>query len=93
MGQVYWSITVSIDPHDTDNLPFTGLKALFDMASTPIRANIKPMKVQFWKNDSAKDAIATLSFEGWIASMAITPGDGVNHEMNLRLVPKLKKEP
>ena len=89
MGQQFFSITASVDAHDTDNLPFSIVRTLFELANLPTRDKIKPVKFSFWTDDSKTNAIAVFSFEGWISSLSISGGGGGNHEVNLRIVPSL----
>jgi hypothetical protein len=67
MGSLHTSIRVWADFHDDTNLPHAAMKKLFDMANVVTRDKIKEMKIEYWKDDSHKDALAAYSFKGWIS--------------------------
>ena len=66
MGSLSTRIRVWADLHDDQNLPFSAVKKLFDLANVVTRDKIKAMKIEFWKDESQKDALCTYSFNGWI---------------------------
>ena len=66
MGSLATSIRVWADLHDTVNLPFGTVKHFFDLANVVTREKIKPVKIEFWKDDSQQDALISYSFNGWI---------------------------
>ncbi len=83
---------VTIDMHDTDNLSFGTLQALFQIASNVTRDSIKDVKITFWTDESQTDAICTYSFRGWISNYATTSGSGANHTLQLSLQPALDEK-
>jgi hypothetical protein len=66
MGSLSTRIRVWADLHDDTNLPFSTVKSLFDLANVVTRDKIKPIKIEFWKDDSQQDALISYSFNGWI---------------------------
>lgn len=66
MGSLSTKIRVWADLHDDVNLPFSVVKSLFDLANVVTRDKIKPVKIEFWKDDSQQDALISYSFNGWI---------------------------
>jgi hypothetical protein len=42
------------------------VKHLFDLSNVVTRDKIKPIKIEFWKDDSQQDALLSYSFNGWI---------------------------
>ena len=66
MGSLSTKIRVWADLHDDQNLPFSTVKQLFDMANVVTRDKIKPIKIEFWKDDTQQDALVSYSFNGWI---------------------------
>ncbi len=66
MGSLSTKIRVWADLHDDVNLPFGTVKHLFDLANVVTRDKIKPIKIEFWKDDSQQDALISYSFNGWI---------------------------
>ena len=67
MGSLRTSIRVWADFHDDTNLPHASVKKLFDLANVVTRDKIKDMKIEYWKDDSHKDALAAYNFKGWIS--------------------------
>jgi hypothetical protein len=72
MGSLGTLIRVWADFHDDQNLPFSAMKKLFDMANVVTQDKIKPMKIEFWKDDARQDALCTYSFNGWIRRFETT---------------------
>jgi GH24 family phage-related lysozyme (muramidase) len=66
MGSLSTKIRIWADLHDDVNLPFSTVKHLFDMANVVTRDKIRPVKIEFWKDDSQQDALISYSFNGWI---------------------------
>ena len=66
MGSLSTKIRVWADLHDDVNLPFSMVKSLFDLSNVVTRDKIKPIKIEFWKDDSQQDALISYSFNGWI---------------------------
>jgi hypothetical protein len=54
------------------NMPISAIKKFFDMANVVTMDKIKPMKIEFWKDDSRQDALCTYSFNGWIRRFETT---------------------
>ena len=67
MGSLESSVMVYADFHDINNLPFGVLQSLFNLANVVTRDKIKPMKVEYWKDDSKQDALGAVQFNGWIS--------------------------
>ena len=66
MGSLATKIRVWADLHDDVNLPFSMVKHFFDLANVVTRDKIKPVKIEFWKDDSQHPALISYSFNGWI---------------------------
>ena len=85
MGSLRPIITAVVDIHDTDNMPFASLQALYELANIVTYSKIRPIKVQFWKDDAREDVVCSFAFEGWLAGFHISGGGGANHMLSLRL--------
>ena len=72
MGSLGTLIRVWADFHDDQNLPFSTMKKLFEMANIVTLDKIKPIKIEFWKDESRQDALCTYSFNGWIRRFETT---------------------
>ncbi len=72
MGSLTTAIRVWADFHDDQNLPFSTVKKIFDLANVVTKDKIKPMKIEFWKDDSRQDALCSYSFNGWIRRFETT---------------------
>ena len=72
MGSLGTLIRVWADFHDDQNLPFSTIKKLFELANIVTLEKIKPMKIEYWKDDSRQDALCTYSFNGWIRRFETT---------------------
>jgi len=72
MGSLTTAIRVWADFHDDQNLPFSAVKKIFDLANVVTKDKIKPMKIEFWKDDSRQDALCSYSFNGWIRRFETT---------------------
>jgi hypothetical protein len=101
MGSLTTSIRCLVDFHDSDNVPYSTLNKLFDMANVVTRDKIKDMKIEFWKDDSKQDALCSYSFKGWISNFhtsnpMIQDGrngnQGLNHMLLLTLEPALNQQ-
>jgi hypothetical protein len=66
MGSLATKIRVWADLHDDVNLPFSSVKHFFDLANVVTRDKIKPIQIEFWKDDSQQDALISYKFNGWI---------------------------
>ncbi len=84
------SIEVTVDMHDTDNLPYATLQTLFQLASTVTSESIKDIQLTYWTDENKQDAICTYTFRGWIAHFSTTSGGGGgNHTLQLTFQPEL----
>ena len=92
MGSLVCSIEVTVDMHDTDNMPYATLQKLFNLASTVTSDSIKDIKIQFWTDETQQDAICTYSFKGWIAHYSNSSGSGSNHTLSMSLQPALDEK-
>jgi hypothetical protein len=92
MGSLACAMEITVDMHDTDNMPYARLQKLFNLASTITRDSIKDIKIQFWTDESQQDAICTYSFQGWISHFSNSSGSGANHTLNLSLQPALDEK-
>ncbi|MGI4830342.1 MAG: hypothetical protein ACRYFU_19400 [Janthinobacterium lividum] len=92
MGSLVCSMEVTVDMHDTENMPYTTLQTLFKLASTLTKDSIKDMKIEFWTDETQQDAICTYTFQGWIAHYSNSSGGGSNHILNLSLQPALDEK-
>jgi hypothetical protein len=108
MGSLQTAITVYVDFHDDTNMPFGTLQNLFNLANVVTRDKIKDIKVEFWKDDSKQDALASYSFKGWISRFQtmnpmptyapqsgngdLTPYSTVNHLLVMDLEPALNQQ-
>src|SRR5215469_4143327 len=84
MGSLGTLIRVWADFHDDQNLPFSTMKKLFEMANIVTLDKIKPIKIEFWKDESRQDALCTYSFNGWIRRFETTNPielDGLDKEV------------
>ena len=89
MGSLMCSISATVDIHDTDNLSFANLQQLFTLANLVTRDKIKPIKIEYWTDDSQTDAICVYNFEGWISNFSTLSGAGSNHILSLSIQPTL----
>ncbi len=108
MGSLRTSIRVWADFHDDTNLPHAAVKKLFTLANVVTRDKIKDMRIEYWKDDSRQDALASYSFRGWISRFETSnphqlvpssDGDGhpdppsdLNHMLVLDLEPALNQQ-
>lgn len=102
MGSLKTSIRCVVDFHDSENVPYSTLSKLFDLANVVTRDKIKSMKVEFWKDDSRQDALCSYNFKGWISNFqTFNPvlngssngnNPGVNHMLVLTLEPALNQQ-
>jgi hypothetical protein len=92
MGTLNCAIEFHIDINDNVNMPFTTLKALFDMANIVTRDKIKDIKIEFWRDESHQDAVCVYSFRGWIHNFNISSSGDANHTLSLSVEPALGKQ-
>lgn len=67
MGSLATTVRVWADFHDDQNLPFSTIQKLFDLANVVTRDKIRPMKIEYWSDDSKQDALVSYRFNGWIS--------------------------
>lgn len=72
MGSLSSLIRVWADFHDDQNLPFSNIKKLFELANVVTLDKIKSIKIEFWKDDSRQDALCSYSFNGWVRRFETT---------------------
>jgi hypothetical protein len=108
MGSLRTGIRVWADFHDDTNLPHSAVKKMFDLANVVTRDKIKDMKIEYWKDDSHQDALASYSFKGWISRFETSnphelvsspnedehplPPPSINHMLVLDLEPALNQQ-
>jgi len=102
MGSLKTSIRCLVDFHDDQNVPYSTLSKLFDMANVVTRDKVKDMKIEFWKDESHQDALCSYNFKGWISNFqTFNPpqslnGNGgsnaINHLLVLTLEPSLNQQ-
>jgi hypothetical protein len=90
MGTLNCGVQVTVDMHDNMNMPFSTLQRLYALASVVTRDKIKPIKVEYWQDESQQDALCVYSFKGWISHWSTgSGGDGSNHTLQLSLQPAM----
>jgi hypothetical protein len=67
MGSLSTSIRVWADFHDDQNVPFSTVQKLFNLANVVTRDKIKSIKIEYWKDENKQDALASYSFNGWVS--------------------------
>jgi hypothetical protein len=67
MGSLKTDIRVFVDFHDDGNVPYSTLSKLFNMANVVTRDKIKDVKIEYWKDETKQDALASYTFKGWIS--------------------------
>lgn len=92
MGSQSASISVTVDIHDNENMPFGVLNSLFGLANQLTRDKIKDMKIEYWTDENKQDAICVYQFSGWISSFYTVSGAGSNHILSLTLQPALDEK-
>jgi hypothetical protein len=108
MGTLVTGVKVWIDFHDEVNMPSGTLQSLFTMANIVTQDKIKPMKIEFWKDETKQDALCSYSFNGWISkfetsnpmadsspqttSSSTIPYSTINHLLYLELEPALNQQ-
>ena len=85
-----------VDMNDQINMPFGTLQSIFTLSYGVTREKIQPIKLTFWSDDGAENAICSYSFNGWISDYTTTTGfgntnaaSGMNHVLTLTLQPEL----
>ncbi len=92
MGSLACTFDLTIDMHDTINLPFGKLAKLFELANLVTRDKIVDISIFYWSDDSQQDAICVYKFRGWVSNFNSVSGAGSNHTLHLSLQPALSKE-
>ncbi len=103
MGSLKTNIRCLVDFHDDQNIPYSALSKMFELANVVTRDKVKDMKVEFWKDESHQDALCSYSFKGWISNFQtlnpVTNSNGngnnsnaVNHLLVLTLEPSLNQQ-
>lgn len=103
MGSLQTNIRAYVDFHDDQNLPYSTMNSLFSLANVVTKDKVKSIKLEFWKDETQQDALASYSFNGWIsgfhtmnpyqsASSAQSADKGVNHILVLDLEPSLNQQ-
>jgi hypothetical protein len=75
MGSLSTMIRVCEDFHDDTNLPFATIKKMFDLANVVTKEKIRPITIEFWRDDSKpgnQDALCSYKFNGWIRRFETT---------------------
>ncbi len=67
MGSLHTNMRAYVDFHDDTNIPFSTMSSLFNLSNVVTRDKVVPIKLEFWKDDSHQDALASYSFNGWIS--------------------------
>ena len=67
MGSLATNIRVYVDFHDDTDIPYSTMNSLFNLSNVVTRDKVKPIKLEFWKDDSHQDALVSYSFNGWIS--------------------------
>lgn len=101
MGSLKTQVSVWVDMHDTTNMPFGQLSKLFDLAKVVTKDKVKPIKIEFWQDDSHEDALCAYSFNGWISRFetsnplpAAQNGNGrpaLNNQLYMELEPVMNQ--
>lgn len=104
MGSLATDIRVYVDFHDDTNIPFSTMSNLFSLSNVVTKDKVKPIKLEFWKDDAHQDALASYSFNGWISGFhTLNPYQsdeqlededhaGVNHILVLDLEAQLNQQ-
>ena len=94
MGRPMYTFSCSVNMHDTENLPFTTLKRLYELANAVTRDKIVDMKFEFWADENQFDAICTYTFRGWVSAFHNTGGGaaGGNHGLTSTFPPELDQQ-
>jgi hypothetical protein len=108
MGALQITVRVVADFHDDQNLPFGTMNSLFTMANVATNDKIKPMKLEYWKDDAKQDALCSISFSGFISKYQTCnpagqaagsqfgssngPSGNLNHMLILELTPVMNQQ-
>jgi len=98
IGVLETSIGVCLDLHDRQNVGFSVLSQLFELANRATHEKIVEMAVTMWDDEDHEDVIGRFNFRGWISlwraetpKRYTQPADQ-NHELYLELQPELDPE-
>ena len=50
-------------------LQYSALQKMFDAANVVTKDKIKDVAVEFWKDDTAQDALCSFKFKGWVRGL------------------------
>lgn len=76
LGSLGSHVRVYVNFHDQTNLPFSALQGFFNLANVVTLQNVVPIKIEFWKDDAAQDALYSYQFNGWIQRFTtLNPSD------------------
>ncbi|GGG99025.1 hypothetical protein [Silvibacterium dinghuense] len=104
MGSLSTTIRAYVDFHDDQNMPYSTMSNLFNLANVVTRDKVKSIKLEFWKDDSHQDALASYTFNGWISGfhtlnpyqsedqLSSTDHSGINHVLVLDLEPAMNQQ-
>ena len=92
MGAQAWSIAVTVDIHDTDNITFQTLNALYELSTPITRDKIVDIRIEFWIDAQKQNAVCVYTFRGWIASFITSSNADGNHTLDLTLQAELDKQ-
>jgi len=89
MGSLKCGISFLVDMHDNQNMTYSKLSKLYELAKMVTRDKIKDIKIEYWTDDSQADALCTYTFRGWISLFSTSSGQGSNHILKINLQPAL----
>ncbi len=104
MGSLSTTIRAYVDFHDDLNIPYSTMSNLFNLSNVVTKDKIKAIKLEFWKDDSHQDALASYNFNGWISGfhtlnpyqsddqLANEDHAGVNHVLVLDIEPVMNQQ-
>lgn len=93
MGSLHCGIDIVVDIHDKDNLPFSTIKKLFELANVVTRDKIKDIKIEYWEDENKQDVICSYAFKGWISHWHTSSGGGAaSHILSLSIQPAINSQ-
>jgi hypothetical protein len=66
MGTQVTQISISVDMHDEDNLPFDKIQGLFDLANIVTSDKIQAVSIDFLRDENPDNVIVNFNLDGWI---------------------------
>jgi len=87
------SLLVRFDLHDKEAIPFDKIQKLFNLANVATRDKVKPIKIEYWDDDTRQNVICAFKFNGWISSFRTSNvntdvGDTTyNHVLDITFTP------